>query len=104
MSIETHRKYRFDNLEFRWTKTIGEISYWYPEIVCWSKNIEDTEPEWCYTLAYWVEDSEGWDLKFVGNRPFEADKVDQKLFWELAKIGDSIANADWKMNQIMRER
>lgn len=38
----------------------------------------------CFVLAYWVKDSEGYDLKFVGSRPFNEDR---DTFWLLAKQG-----------------
>ena len=94
------KKYRFDNLEFRWVESNYHPPY--PEIVCWVK--KDDGSEYCYTLALWVEDSEGWDLKFVGDRPFDYDNVDPKLFWEVARLGNTIANADWRMQRFMRER
>lgn len=46
------------------------------EIVKWENEAS------CYTLAYWTKDSEGYDLQFVGGRPFD---VDFQLFMELAK-------------------
>lgn len=41
-------------------------------------------------LAYWTKDSEGYDLQFVGNRPFD---VDEQLFMELAKQGQLILDS-----------
>ena len=95
-------KYRFDNLEFRWTESFGEGKTRYPEIVCWVMKGDGSE--FCYTLAYWVEDSEGWALKFVGDRPFYEDNIDAKLFWELAKMGNTIANAEWRTQRFMKGR
>lgn len=43
---------------------------------------EDT----CFTLASWVPHKEGFDLKFVGSRPFE--HADPLTFWRLAEVGD----------------
>ena len=37
-----------------------------------------------FTLAYWIKDSEGFDLRFVGNRPFD---VKPKTFMKLARFG-----------------
>jgi hypothetical protein len=105
------KKYRFENLEFRWTKTLGKNSYEYPEIICWQKNKKYIEgidiplpvpDEFCYTLAYWVKDSEGWDLKFVGNRPFQDDQFKSRLFWELAHLGQQIVDAEYRMNRFMQ--
>ncbi len=56
------------------------------EIVKW----EDNERKHCYTLAYWTKDSEGYDLQFVSNRPFD---VDFQLFMELAKQGQLILDS-----------
>ena len=94
------KKYRFDNLEFRWVES--NYHPLYPEIICWVK--KDDGSEYCYTLALWVEDSEGWDLKFIGERPFDYDNVDPKLFWEVARLGNAIANADWRLQRFMRDR
>jgi hypothetical protein len=94
------KKYRFDNLEFRWVESNYHPPY--PEIVCWQKGSD--EKEFCYTLALWVEGSEGWALKFVGNRPFDKERVDSNLFWELARFGDTVANAEWELKQVIRER
>jgi hypothetical protein len=47
-------------------------------------------PETMYMLASWknINDDEcSPDLKFVGSRPFELNEEEQKVFWELAKIG-----------------
>lgn len=54
------------------------------EIVKWEDEAS------CYTLAYWTKDSEGYDLQFVGNRPFD---VDEQLFMELAKQGQLILDS-----------
>jgi len=96
------KKYRFDNLEFRWTESFGEGKTQYPEIVCWVKKSDGSE--YCYTLALWDKDSEGWDLKFIGNRPFDKENVDSNLFWELARFGNIVANAEWELKQVIRER
>ena len=51
------------------------------EIVKWEDEVS------CYTLAYWTKDSEGYDLQFVGNRPFD---VDWRLFMDLAQQGQKL--------------
>ena len=52
------------------------------EIVKWTSN--DT----CYLIAVYNQDNDGYfDLKFVGNRPFDAD---QEMFMLLAKMGQEI--------------
>jgi len=53
------------------------------EIVKWDSDGK----AYCYTLAYWKRGEEGYDLLFVGNRPFE---VNQKDFWFLANQGQKL--------------
>ena len=44
------------------------------------------------TIAYWEADSEGYDLQFVGPRPFQmTNAID---FWFVAKFGQSILDAE----------
>ena len=50
------------------------------EIVKW----HDGE-ETCHTIAAWRKSKEGYDLHFVGGRPF--DDCDSDVFWRLAKAG-----------------
>ena len=98
--MNTENKYRFGNLEFRRVESNYHPPY--PAIVHWNKGEDNTE--YCYTLARWVEGSEGWDLKFIGDLPFDSDKVDRRLFWELAQFGNTVVNAEWKLKQATRER
>ena len=58
----------------------------------------DKEGKYKWTIAYWVEDSEGYDLKFVGDRPFDK-RVKWKPFRQLVKQGQKIANKQWKKNE-----
>ena len=69
MTVKTIRK--FNDLEFRKTNFIGKEDHYY-EIVRWeqAEDILDCKP-YCYTLLHWLRNSEGWDIKFIGNRPFE---------------------------------
>ena len=55
------------------------------EIIEW---IDDEKS--CYTLAYWKLDKEGYDLTFIGARPFDEFPNDPKTFWSLGKTGQDI--------------
>tara|TARA_R110000824_G_scaffold111026_2_gene259240 strand:- start:90 stop:353 length:264 start_codon:yes stop_codon:yes gene_type:complete len=59
------------------------------EIVKWSKGRDKKES--CCTVAYWNLGEEGYDLQFVGNRPFDADDV---IFMKLAKHGQQMLGED----------
>lgn len=43
----------------------------------------------CYTVAYWVKDSEGYSLTFVHSRPLSVNKDD---FWEAVIYGERKLN------------
>ena len=58
------------------------------EIVKWW--IYEEKPA-CHTLAYWIKNEEGFDLKFVFDRPFKEDK---DIFWMLAKYGQELLEDD----------
>ena len=65
------------------------------EIVEWSE--ASGEKAHCWTIAYWIENKEGFDLKFVGDRPF---KCYPNLFFKLAKMGQTLLDEywEWKSN------
>ncbi len=50
----------------------------YIELVRWT---ESGGREWCYAIAYWHKDSEGWDLRFVGDRMLELARLDIGKIW-----------------------
>ena len=101
---------RVHNFEFRWVESNYHPGYY--EIVLWQDYDADnlkhlpentTSKQYCYTLASWHKDGEGWDLHFVGNRAFDENKVDRHLFWELAKYGDRIANAEFDLEEKIKD-
>lgn len=84
---------RVDDIELRWTRSFGEGTYRYLEIVRWDNGIASEKP-YCYTLCSWHKDKEGWDLHFIGNRPFEYHAPD--LFFSLCKCGQAYLNVDFE--------
>ena len=83
---------KIKDLEFRKTKTLHETPQIYWEIVKWGKTkIDGEEKDYCFTLASWDKDGEGWSLRFIGSRPFELDGMG--IFWELATFGQKYLNA-----------
>ena len=59
------------------------------EIVKWSRGRDSVSAWVCCTVAYWNKNEEGYDLQFVGGRPFNTDSV---VFMKLAKHGQQILN------------
>jgi len=67
---------RLGNLEVR-LRNQGQL-----EIAQWGESFS-------WVIAYWVEHKDGgFDLKFVGNRPFDG-KVNPKDFWTIARAGQA---------------
>ena len=57
------------------------------EILCIRSNYNQ---ECSFTVAYWQRSSDDtYNLKFVSNRPFQAD-VHRNHFWQLARMGQKI--------------
>lgn len=68
------------------------------DFVKWNKS--GNKP-FCFSLAYFVRDSEGYDLKFVGDRPFEyIDKEDLPIIWDVLKQAHNILNMFFDMGDL----
>lgn len=64
------------------------------DFVKWDKS--DDKP-FCFSLAYFKRDSEGYALKFVGDRPFRhIDKEDLPMIWSLLKHAQQILDDFFK--------
>ncbi len=59
------------------------------EIVKWANDTDGKE--YCWTVAYWEKSKEGYNLRFVGDRPFE---VNGRLFMKLAKQGQRLLEGE----------
>lgn len=76
------------DLEFR---QLGEGRK--PEVVRWKVGAND---EWfCYTLCWWGKDKEGYNLEFIGSRPFEYDDID--TLWSLLRYADKVLQAQFEL-------
>ena len=53
-----------------------------PELLCWEE--DDSHNRYCYVLALWDKTKEGWELRFIGSRPFEV--FEEKYSLELDKV------------------
>lgn len=63
------------------------------EICLW-----DNTGEYKWTIAYWLSTNEGFDLKFVGNRPLDR-RVNWEHFRELIVQGQKLADKKFKKIQ-----
>lgn len=80
--------FRIEDLELR---SCGEhllvdgVEHNRAEIVKWANDTD--KKECCWTVAYWDKHKDGYDLKFIGNRPFDTN---QDIFMKLAKLGQQL--------------
>ena len=84
--------FRIDNLELRscGEQLLLDKAPKTCEIVQWKKH---NQTEYCYTLAYWKRGKEGFDLVFVGSRPFNSES---NIFMYLARIGQYWIDIEFK--------
>jgi len=68
------------------------------ELVKYENNKPDSEcTPTCFVLAYWNRTKEGYELKFVLDRPFEdIDQEDVGNIWQTMKTCQIILNDHWK--------
>ena len=72
---------RFRNIEFRWSKANKKY-----EIVKWYDGVTP-DSEWCYTLAFFDKNKEGYDMRTVGSRFFK-----DKDAWVVSKCAMAFLN------------
>lgn len=87
---------RIDNLEVRscGEHLLQKNPHNTAEILRWEFHENDPGVEFCYVLAYWVKNKEGYDLSFVNDRPFDKDIPDD-TFMFLAGEGQKILNTEF---------
>lgn len=62
------------------------------DLVKWGETWDGKRHRW--SLAYFIRKEEGYDLRFVGNRPFEdIDPEDVPKVWEALKTAQAVLDA-----------
>lgn len=57
------------------------------------KWVNDDEKPYCFSMAYFEKDREGYELKFVGDRPFEhIEEEDLAVCWSALKMASDLLN------------
>jgi hypothetical protein len=82
---------RFRNIEFRWSETNNTY-----ELVKWCKSKVDgcEERDYCYVVAFFDKDKEGYDLRTVGDRFFE-----DKDAWVVGKHAIQFLNETFQIEK-----
>ena len=65
-----------------------------PEIIRWVE--QSGKDPFCFTVIWWKRNSEGWNIEFIGARPFEQETDD---IWNLMKYGQSVMDAVFQLEQ-----
>jgi hypothetical protein len=64
------------------------------EIIKWEHPSDEVAELFCYVLAYWVKGKEGYDLHFVGDRPF-GEEIPRDSFMFLASEGQKTLDKEF---------
>lgn len=94
-TVEINYHWNYRNLEITIkTDEKGEIIS--PQLVCWEE--DESHNRYCYALAMWKKDSEGWEIRFLGSRPFNVLENDNCL--DLEKVWKGIKGCQEMLNAL----
>jgi hypothetical protein len=77
--MEKPFRFEWDYEEFSVRTTTSLDGRPYVELVKWCEGENDRR--YCYTIAYWTHDREGWNLRFVGDRMLEVSQLHIEKIW-----------------------
>ena len=82
---------RFRDIEFRWSKCNNKY-----ELVRWYKAqiVGSTKEEYCYVVAFFDKDKEGYSMRTIGDRFFE-----DKNAWVVGKYSLEFLNAIFEIEK-----
>lgn len=91
---------RNGEIELRMIRPDSEDSYM--QLVRWSEC--ESMGEFCYSLVHWTKHSEGYDVQFIGHRPFEYVQETANLggFWAMLKYGNQLLDAEFEYKESLR--
>ncbi len=77
-------------------KKLGDYEFVYEELSGCNAEINYLlENGSCYTLLFWRKGSEGYCIRFVGDRPLRAENKTQ--LWNLMAYGQAILDAEFNL-------
>lgn len=83
---------RIKNLEFR------HFEHRPAEIVQWA--IDGGGKDFCFTVLFYERESEGYEIRFVGDRPLQYD--DEEIMFAMMKYGQTVMDAKWKVEKFQK--
>ena len=66
-----------------------------PEIVHWFRD-ESRDGEFCCTIMFYERDGDGYEVRFVGSRPFDHWEID---LWRLMEYAHDVLKARLKLER-----
>ena len=59
---------------------------------------------YCYSLAYWKKDNEGYELKFVGGRPFRyIESEDIEVVWQALRVAQKVLDGWFELESMIAD-
>lgn len=73
-----------------------------PEIRCWLK--DKNGREFGITILWFFKSKEDYFVQFVGNRPFDSERIDQDQLWELMRYGQATLDAQFNLEDKIKSK
>jgi hypothetical protein len=84
--------HRIEDLEFKPTEAVGKRDH---AIVQWFPREGEEGKEYCCVVCFFRRGSEGYEIEFVGDRPFQVEKHD--VLWNLMRFGQRVLDASFDL-------
>lgn len=89
--------YRVEDLEFKTTESDGKRGH---EIIQWFPREGEDGKEYCYVVCFFRRGSEGYEIEFVGDRPFHVENRD--VLWNLMRFGQRVLDASFDLGEELK--
>jgi hypothetical protein len=89
--------HRIDDLEFQPIDSPGKRDH---AIVQWFPREGEEGGEYCCVVCFFRRGSEGYDIEFVGDRPFRVENRD--ALWSLMRYGQRALDASFDLEEDLK--
>ena len=89
---------RINDNEFRWSKDNNRF-----ELIKWYKCTENKIPEYCYVIAFFKVDQNGYDMRTVGERYIDALLQDTEGVKILTQYAFEVIGAKFRANDQIQQ-
>ena len=65
-------------------------------------DVDSNGERYCYSLAYWCKDNEGYELQFVGDRPFKhIEPEDIEVVWKALRVAQKVLDGWFELEHML---